>query len=40
MIGVLFGFFVFNYKLVKVFMGDVGLFVLGVMLVVILIVLC
>lgn len=38
MIGGLFGFFVFNYKFVKVFMGDVGSLVFGGMLAVILMV--
>lgn len=38
-IGGLIGFFFYNRKLVKIFMGDVGLLVLGGLLVVILIIL-
>ena len=32
MIGALFGFFVFNHKPAKIFMGDVGSLALGAML--------
>lgn len=36
-VGVVLGFFVFNVYLVKVFMGDMGLFVLGGVIVIIVI---
>lgn len=38
-VGVVFGFLVFNVNLVKVFMGDIGLLVLGGVIVVVVILL-